>query len=1145
MNDDFDKKDWRNDNEPEDNNDDFDIDWLKDTDDEGAPPTDASRTGVTGELSWLQGYKDAPDAPKANDDDIAFNWQSSQPTAKADDDDSELPPWLADAPTDDEAEDESPRFNFTTADDDEESSLRFANLGDDEDDTDAPTWLETLGDDEDNSIFQEALPTEDVTSPFVLSFNAPQEDTTPPESAELPSWLAGMDAEEDEWAGETEEEPDLPSSNAQELLPDWLLDNDDIEESEPLAADEPTPARTDIPDWVLEEDFDDDAEITAAQSDDSIVDDDIETPDLDTMFNLFDTSPEAITGDELDFSDDFEAQPIAPTDDFELDALLDDAIPTSDSDDLLDDLLEDVGADLDALLASSASQPSSEADLFADLDDEALAPDRIDFDVDDEVPTVFGRDDIDLSDIAEPTEDSVDWFSDDLEEAPTSSPDWLSEIEAPLPAEEDFLDDLRASVADDEETLVESADDLDSFFASIDDFDTSQLVKPSKTTDTGDLDALFDTATRQQIERRPTVEVAPDAPEWLREVTVSDDDESASSIIRRQADKPLDELDERLLALRERGLSLSSPTGVLQSSQIEGLGDIVGILPPADLDTRPEEIARTVVLNTQQIKQAQLLRNLVGKEVAALAMASHEEGEALQFLPERPRRRILPRLKLDRLIIASILLLAVLLPFFNILQIGTLPPAQFPTDSPSAAAFAGINALTSEQLVLVAVEYGPTAAGELDGITDTLLRHLLSRGARPVIISTNPVALLRAANLLDEIGGVPNQDYYVIRYLSGNVVGLRGFVENTGYLLRYDVRGAQTALGDVRLKDFSAIVVIAERIDDLRAYLEQIGPMTNTPIYAAIGASGGPLALPYLDEKQGLDGLLVGYRDAYTYAEMFNRLIGGMRLETPSETEGPSQTPPIEQTPNATTASPSPIAPSPTDVPPLAPDDPTPTVEILPTETPTLSPTATATATTTPSPSPTPITVAIVVATGNVNIRETPNGTPISFARPGEELIVLGFNEDGTWLNIRQADGTEGWIVASLLRLEERPFVPEGESKGAFGRRAFSHRQYRPIWHYQEDPTPTPEGFEDETPQVPTETDVPTETPTMIPTPSPTPPPESTPEALPTQRNLARLAVDREERWYAMTLGTFAAIVIIAFGAIINIVRALFRRGGE
>src|SRR6185295_8664241 len=112
----------------------------------------------------------------------------------------------------------------------------------------------------------------------------------------------------------------------------------------------------------------------------------------------------------------------------------------------------------------------------------------------------------------------------------------------------------------------------------------------------------------------------------------------------------------------------------------------------------------------------------------------------------RKRRRLL---KIDRLLIAIFLAAAVILPYVvNSLRIGDLPPAQFAAGSREASAFATVDGLHRGDLALIAAEYGPTGAGELDPTLDALLRHTLMRGARPVIVSGNPVGLLHARNVL-------------------------------------------------------------------------------------------------------------------------------------------------------------------------------------------------------------------------------------------------------------------------------------------------------------------------------------------------------------------------------------------------------------
>ena len=97
-----------------------------------------------------------------------------------------------------------------------------------------------------------------------------------------------------------------------------------------------------------------------------------------------------------------------------------------------------------------------------------------------------------------------------------------------------------------------------------------------------------------------------------------------------------------------------------------------------------------------------------------------------------PKRRRLP--KFDRILIGLFLAVAVILPYVvSSLRIGDLPPAQFAAGSRELAVFNQVDSLQAGDLALIAAEYGPTGAGELDPALDALLRHVLLRGAHPVI----------------------------------------------------------------------------------------------------------------------------------------------------------------------------------------------------------------------------------------------------------------------------------------------------------------------------------------------------------------------------------------------------------------------------
>jgi uncharacterized protein YraI len=82
----------------------------------------------------------------------------------------------------------------------------------------------------------------------------------------------------------------------------------------------------------------------------------------------------------------------------------------------------------------------------------------------------------------------------------------------------------------------------------------------------------------------------------------------------------------------------------------------------------------------------------------------------------------------------------------------------------------------------------------------------------------------------------------------------------------------------------------------------------------------------------------------------------------------------------------------------------------------TLTPDASATFTLTPTT--TPFMMAIIRSKQPVNVREGPGlgFKVIAALQPGTRLPVLGWNPDGTWLNVVLSDGRSAWIASSLMQ---------------------------------------------------------------------------------------------------------------------------------
>ncbi len=666
-----------------------------------------------------------------------------------------------------------------------------------------------------------------------------------------------------------------------------------------------------------------------------------------------------------------------------------------------------------------------------------------------------------------------------------------------------------------------------------------------------DLDELFDQnlmADAPEAPPNPDLEgLAPGTGlDWLGANVVGS--VSAGAIARQMGDsKTPDELTDRLKKLRQRAEQLPEEEDAnwITDSLAYVLPGVISTLAPAPL--RTDELnpvgSTALTLSSEQTEHVNLLRSMLALDIKPQKLNAIELTYDSPFAPDiadhpdtivhdRPEdtpvipvavakphtRRQLP---LERWLIVALVLGAVLGPYFIAnLRIGDLPPAAFAADSRGGLAFARVEALRPGDLVLIGAEYGATAAGELDLMTDSLLRHALLRGARPVIISGNPVTLLRVNNLFNTIntdaafldllrapdGLRANFDYFVVRYLPGSVLGLRAFSEDTAAFALTNIQGQATGLFINSLDDFALIALIAERPEDVRAYAEQVAPLVGVPLIAAVSYSASPIAEPYADSTitsgSPIAGLLVGYGDAYTYSN----LLAGV---TPV---------PRSRVPELPTAEPTPVQP---ELPQIAPVEPQATAE------------ATPEGTTAGEEAPAPDEVFAVVASsgGTVRVRSGPgtNFEVVDNLPTGTRVVVLGFNEAGDWVNVRLEDNSEGWISASLLEIEGQTTPKRG-------------RVGKPV--QQDDPTP----------EVTAEA-----TATRRPSATPRPTRTAQPAAVVTAEVTAEATVEvtaeaasaftlpptlaaRDARWYSQTLGTLVIATLIAAGAVINLIRALFQR---
>ena len=1170
-------------------------DWLQD-EEEPAASTEAPIDDLP---PWMAGMDAAADT-QAEDD--TPEWMQGE-DAEAE---SDVPAWMQGVEDEDVPEwmqgEDEPIAETESAADDTPEWMQDADLPaaddsyHDEEEETVPDWMSDLGD------------TDDAASPF-LTDEAPDE-----EEEAIPDWMADV--------GDSDPSPFLEEEeDEEEAIPDWMAGSAEFE-AEPEALFEEEDEEEDIPDWVSETEepvpnqadddlldwmSDDTPEETSAEPEPELPEFDLPLEEAaggdDDEFDLLgeltsDTTGltgQLLGGEDFDLlgelsdgDSDFDLLGELNQDDASFDLLdeltggdvaSDEFDTLADEAETADDFLAALDtSDVETLFEPEETPPPADDDLDSFFFEEA-APATVDEDFladlgasQDELDTLFG----DAQESVTIGDDELDTLFGEEAAAEAGGADWLdtiADVEKSdlVPADDEFLQDI-----------AEPTEAIDDVLASMPDTSLAvpgdqQLLDLSGDVD---FDKLFsdDSLEDYSVGDADTaaVELSPDAPEWLRELSQSDSTAStAATSIRDETDRPLDELPDRLRELRERGFELPSDpytpgnTGML-SEVLPGVHNTLPTVTYGDVSVA----AGILALTEAQSERAELLQAIAGREAE---LDSETEME-------RQKKRVGSRLGAifsSRFIISVILIVMMALPFMGVLEIGNLPPDEFAAASREQAFYQQIDQLQPGALVLVAAEYGSTGSAELDEAAEALLLHSLSRGARPVIVGGNPIGLLRADRIMSAIAEVndleANRDYYIGQYLVGDVVGLRAFTENIGRLVRYDVRGQETGLDIDSLDDFAAIIVLAERADRVRVWAEQVAPETVAPLLAVTGYTAMPLSQPYLDANDlDIAGMLVGYEDSYTYRDLVNYGVLGIERPTPTPTITPlptaTFTPTVTDTPLPTDTptptrdpnDPNTDTPTPTDT-PTATDTPTDTA--TPTDTPTVTPsntptnTPTATHTPTPTNTPEPILFAVVTATSRVNVRNGPttsSGAVASMA-PDERALIIGENEDGSWFNILMEDGTEGWIAEFLVEVIE---VIPGQEPTEEPTESASNKPEKVDVVAKQEATAIPDVPSTaeliQTAEALQATVSPEALPPVVQTVVDEANVEGTPTAESTEmiatptvdtslfedRNVVSPEDDgfRNERWYSMTVGILMSVFIIAFGNIWNIVRGLRRR---
>jgi len=183
--------------------------------------------------------------------------------------------------------------------------------------------------------------------------------------------------------------------------------------------------------------------------------------------------------------------------------------------------------------------------------------------------------------------------------------------------------------------------------------------------------------------------------------------------------------------------------------------------------------------------------------------------------------------------------------------------------------------LPSESVVLLAFDYDPSTAAEMDRLAEPVLWHLMDRNVRLMTVSLLPTGPAVAGNLLDRVAGEHGgyqygKNYVNLGYIPGQAAAPNELASDLRALVPQDYRqgkslGEFPVTQDVNgIQDVSLMIEFAAQQRTLQWWIEQVGSQYQVEIMAAVSAALEPTAMPYHNSGQ-LVGLISGLPNAAQY----------------------------------------------------------------------------------------------------------------------------------------------------------------------------------------------------------------------------------------------------------------------------------------
>jgi hypothetical protein len=157
--------------------------------------------------------------------------------------------------------------------------------------------------------------------------------------------------------------------------------------------------------------------------------------------------------------------------------------------------------------------------------------------------------------------------------------------------------------------------------------------------------------------------------------------------------------------------------------------------------------------------------------------------------------------------------------------------------------------------VLLAFDYEPGTAGEMNAAASALVDHLMLKGSRLTLVSTLPTGPAMAEYFVQTAQRqhtyTSGQQYTNLGYIPGGATGLLSFAQTPQWIFPLSYDGAYPwetqPLRDVSaISDFALVVLITDDPDSARSWVEQVQPwIGDTPLITVVSAQAEPMVRPY------------------------------------------------------------------------------------------------------------------------------------------------------------------------------------------------------------------------------------------------------------------------------------------------------------